>query len=103
MIVNLGKCVYRVDFVKYQQMQGKRCGCIDTQCIIFESTTNSIAFIQKTSVFAVQNPKDKYDKITGKKIALTRALKRAGFNKSNRIMFWDAFLKTFGTLDGRTK
>ena len=39
---------------------------------------------------------DQFNKETGRKIALTRALKNAGFDKPARSLFWEAYFKKRG-------
>jgi hypothetical protein len=41
-----------------------------------------------------QSPKDKDDKLIGKKKALERALKRTGLSKKGRTVVWQQFFKS---------
>ena len=40
------------------------------------------------------SPNDNFEYITGRKIALTRALKSAGFSTDQRRIVWDTFFNT---------
>jgi len=40
---------------------------------------------------AILHPNDKYDKVIGKKIALTKNLKRMNISKEERTVIWQAF------------
>ena len=66
----------------------------DTHCQIFLQDVENSSPLVAIGV-AHLNPKDRYNKIIGKKIALTRAL-RWNFPKPLRKMIWAAFYKEFG-------
>ena len=43
--------------------------------------------------------KDQFNYNTGRKIALSRALKAAGFDKPTRSLFWEAYFKKRGKVE----
>lgn len=66
---------------------------IDTFCFIYDGPDRI------GQALAKQNPLDTYDKITGKKISLTRALQCDDcieLDKGMRTTIWNAFRATFG-------
>jgi hypothetical protein len=115
MIVRLdeGKEVFQVKFFKERNIviSGKFSGLkfrelFDTHCVILWLEAEETKFEPKNIMahkVARQNPLDRYNKIVGKKIAMTRALKAIpALNlptkraKQNRTAFWNAFQEEFG-------
>lgn len=78
---------YKVWFKRRSGIQLRRDG-FDTMCNICRSDGHFLA-----ADIAWLHPKDKYDKITGKKVALTKALVRypGMFNKQQRTEIWWGF------------
>jgi hypothetical protein len=46
--------------------------------------------------YAICSLKDRYIKNTGRKVSLTKALKKYGFIKNERKMFWDKYNEEIG-------
>lgn len=91
-----------IRFLKFKRVR-KRKPVIDTVCQIICNGDSLVA-----DAIARQSHKDKYNKITGKKIALARALQQIGFlksipeikaihnnRKSVRKLIWNLFFTTF--------
>ena len=105
MIVELSehKEVYKVRFHRTNNLQINR-GCFDTYCLIYllEDIKGKIEDRPRVAMgVAYQSPKDKYNKMVGRKIALSRALDQIlpnddPANKKFRKVFWDTFRKEFG-------
>ena len=88
---------YLVFFQKERHLDKEaRLNLIDTFCEIVRGTTYDI---EKCSTVGIgradQYYKDQYNKITGKKFALTRALQDAHAGIEMRKAFWDVFVETF--------
>jgi len=91
MIVYIDDNKYIVKFTKHPRPNDR---ALDTNCKI--SVLNTKGYEVRTITgFAHHNPIDKYNKITGKKLALARALDRKVFTRSERCLFWEAFYKEF--------
>ena len=85
--------------VYWKKFHTKR-NTIDTQCFAMCGLAN----LSKT---ARQNPMDRYSKVTGKKLSLSRALRvltkpvilldgrHEGLTKSDRKIIWEEFKRTF--------
>ena len=69
----------------------KRYDVIDTTCCLM------VGEFASCLAEACQNPKDRYSKVTGKKIALTRVLKLFEFklSKIDRAIIWKTFCDTY--------
>ena len=81
---------YQISFRKSYSLviTPKKQGRYDTVCNILD-TSNSRIF----EGYAWIHPNDIPDKITGKKVALTKALENMGANKLTRTIIWEAFWK----------
>lgn len=100
------KCgTYKIIFQKRQNLRIEKDGKFDTTCYIWDDNNpNSVPVFEGTAYI---NPKDQCNKITGKKIALTKALidhykyipiKKVKvpvwrFGKRERTEIWAAFWK----------
>ena len=97
--------IYKVIFYKERCMVKKRSVGFDTHCYISIIRSGPVDYGKGRILahgFARYNPLDKYSKIVGKKIALTRALKEiTDLNiptrgaKQARTDFWGAFHEVF--------
>jgi len=95
MKVNVEDKLYDVRFHKSHREEGEK-RVIDTCCVVSivdPEKTGKERFSEISCDFSYHNPIDRYSKITGKKIALTRAI--SSFSKSERVSFWKAFHKEF--------
>jgi hypothetical protein len=98
--------IYKVIFCKERCMVKKRFVGFNTHCYIYILQSGPLNYGPGHILahgFARYNPLDKYSKIVGKKIALTRALKEiTDLNiptrgaKQARTDFWEAFQEVFG-------
>ena len=112
-VPDVGK--FNVQFIKQHETSFREKQLIDTFCKIFRYSNYSIVVDGKLKTAKVliaqsaayQSPKDQYDKVLGKKIALTRALASHSFCKQFqhldpdqlkliRTAFWNAFWDEFG-------
>ena len=75
---------YKVTF----QHKGKYCTLEkgDTACYIFTNNEN-IPYVGVARL----HPNDRFDKVIGKKIALTKCLTNSGISKPERTEIWKAF------------
>jgi hypothetical protein len=112
-IPNVGK--FNVQFIKQHALSHPdKKPLIHTICKIFKyvplpHTTGREMFPTEKHLISIgtayQNPADRYNKVTGKKIALTRAMNSSGFKvrfpvneiRDTRFHFWGAFWSEFGT------
>lgn len=88
---------FDVRFYKKHRREKKQ-QVVDTACIV--STVNPTEtgrdrFFQVASGEAKHNPMDRYSRVTGKKIALARALKGSMIPGQVRQLFWDQFFSEF--------
>ena len=81
---------YKIRFQRKTNLRLKKYQGFDTYCYIYYLGSED-----KPSVIGVAwlNPKDRYDKLKGKKIALVRALKNFRIDKYERTIIWKAFWK----------
>ena len=115
--VMIGDIHYRAMFFKrHYEKDGK--DCIDTRCEIYVKHSGGNERLKEAQIYvllldichtpgpyvkvpqwtsvAFQHPKDSYDKIKGKKIALARSLAKVEtFRKTERALFWAAFRRQF--------
>jgi hypothetical protein len=77
---------YKITFERVSVLHNDK--RFDTCCRIF-NISHPEDFIG--CQIACLNPKDKYDKIIGKKIALTKTLKYINMDKVERAEIWQAF------------
>jgi hypothetical protein len=70
----------------------------DTVCVISEEDQNKRGperFAPVAEGIAYMSPKDKYNRWTGKKVALGMALAQLSADYPTRVVFWDSFFKNF--------
>jgi len=95
MKVNVKDRLYDVRFHKSHREEGKK-RVIDTCCVVSivdPEKTGKERFTEVSFAHSRHNPVDRYSKVTGKKLALSRTI--SSFPKSERIVFWDVFHKEF--------
>jgi hypothetical protein len=78
---------YQISFKKSKNLDVRPNNNYDTICRICSSSSNKTPF----SATAFLHPNDKYDKIIGKKIALTKAISMMNISKDERTSIWKAF------------
>ena len=88
--VNLGKYLYQVDFMHCRESDATFfLGHEGTYCQILSSVGITVSTGE-----TVLHANDNYDKNFGRKLALRRALRRAGFTRDQRILFWNEYFRT---------
>lgn len=108
MIVIVGAVEYKVSFIKQVSFRdidgnseftckGTPIRCIDTMCEIRQLNAPNDSTCVATA-WAFQSPRDRYSKLKGKKISLSRALKESSLPRSKRKIFWNQFTKEFESL-----
>jgi hypothetical protein len=75
---------YTVRFEKIGNLQLKS-GRFDTRCSIFDMMEHQVV----SEGVAYLHPNDQYNRLLGKKIALTKALQK--WSRQDRTIFWRAF------------
>lgn len=100
MIVDVNCRRYDVRFRKQKvdHPEKKNSVLINTFCTISSvdfSKQGRDKFTPVSTGEAKQSVKDNYDKIVGKKISMTRALKQV-FSRPERAVFWENFKNQFG-------
>jgi hypothetical protein len=87
----------RIDFIKERKYKSKRSEKPITLCVIYINDT------RYGVAMSTQNPLDKYNKLTGKKLAFERTLENCTytFTKEDRKRIWAEFWKQFGHLRGK--
>lgn len=78
---------YKIIFERKENLQLHK-GKFDTWCYLYDINSLEIPIAKNC---AWLNPKDRYDKILGKKIALTKTLDIACLDKVERTEIWIAF------------
>ena len=102
--------MYNVQFIKHIQVDDEGHSHVVTICKIFTIRKFRDGEYDKNLIGvgeSKQNPKDVYDHVFGKKLALQRALVEGYFpdttyimDRIERTMVWQRFVEEFGSVDG---
>ena len=72
---------------------------LNTVCFIKYADCDNLI----SAAIAFLSRKDKYNKVTGKKVSLAKALKAAHFNLNFREHVWEQFIEEFGISETKEK
>jgi len=102
--------MYNVQFIKRTQVDDEGHSHVVTICKIFTINETQTGEYERDLIGvgeSKQNPKDLYDHVFGKKLALQRALVASHFpaitytmDRIEHTMVWQRFVEEFGSIDG---